>query len=94
MTANSTGSERRRTTINLIKNKRFFSMVAGPDSSPPSLTVPVDVLAGEDDSVQFDEGFGVDARTRVTPVDCEIPAWLTGKPTGDLVSGDRHIVFR
>ena len=56
--------------------------------------MPVDVFAGEDDSVQFDEGLRVDARTRVAPVDCEIPAWLTGKPTCDLASGDRHIVFR
>jgi len=56
--------------------------------------VSVDVLAGEDDPVQFDEGLGVDARTCVTPVDCKVPAWLTGKPTCDLASGDRYIVFR
>jgi len=94
MTANSAGSERRRTTINLIKDEWFFSLVASPDPGPPSLTVTVDVFAGEDDSVQFDEGLGVDASPHVTPVDCEAPAWLTGKPTSDLVSGARHIVFR
>ena len=74
-----------RTTIYLVKNEWFFSMVASPDTCPPSLTVTVDVFAGEDDSVEFDERLRVDARTRVAPVDCEFPAWLTGKPTGDLI---------
>jgi len=87
-------SGRRRTTINLIKYERFFGLVASPDSSPPRLTVSVDVLAGEDDPVQFDEGLRIDARTGVTPIDCEVSAWLAWKPTGDLASGDRHIVFR
>jgi hypothetical protein len=68
-------------------------MVASPDSSSPSLTVSVDVFAGEDDSVQLDEGLGIDPRAGVTPVNREVSAWLTGNPTGDLVSGDRHIVL-
>lgn len=54
----------------------------------------VDVLAGEDDSVQFDEGLGIDARAGVAPVNCEVSTRLTGSPTGDLVSGDRHVVLR
>lgn len=78
-------SGRGRTTINLVKNEWFFSLVARPDTSPPSLTVTVDVFAGENDSVEFDERLRVDARTCVTPVDCEVPAWLAGEPTGDFV---------
>ena len=68
-------------------------MVASPDTSSPSLAVSVDVFAGEDDSVQFDEGLGIDPRAGVAPVNREISARLTGNPTGDLVSGDRHIVL-
>ena len=68
-------------------------MVTSPDSSSSGLTVSVDVLAGEDDAVQFDEGLGIDTGASVTPVNREVSARLAGNPTGDLVSGDRHIVL-
>ena len=88
VTANSQTSGRRRTTINPAEDEWFFGLVASPDSGPPDLAVSIDVFAGEDDSVQFDEGLRVNSRTGVTPVDCEVSAWLTGNPTGDFASGD------
>ena len=56
--------------------------------------MPVDVFAGEDNTVQLDEGLGVDARTSVAPVYCKVSAWLTGDPASYLASRDRYVVFR